>query len=777
MTLNVRPRKTVVPILWFVLLIPLLAFAQDTSQTAPYIYYLSNVAHGLVIERADGSDSRILAADSIPAEHSALDHVEWSVSGEWVSWMSRGENGGIAMPSSGWIARTDGSLRLQRLDEMGGTVFALKWSPTADVLFVAHSDSSALRLMIIDVNQDRILAQTDYESTGQYGPWAEGIQTDWLADGSGVAFALDLSDTFLLDLLGTDNHLNTRLLNKSIGPLFSLVNGRAFYYTQATGAAKPELVMEDLATHKQLLVESGRDPDVYYQVYWNQSMKAALIFGVNCRAHPCSYRLHWMNWERGETREIADNLAPSGSSNMPFRNFMTIQPLWSPDERFAMLWDESTHALQLIDGETGGITPIEIEGVEQALYWVWVAKQPYVLLQTDTSTSIYRFDLNTHAVTTLDYQTDNLLKGIVPSPDGRILGFNGFNTSNDAVDLQTGREWKWPHHSLGASAGPILNYLWSDDSHWFMTGEMTAFAGGGPGPSGVTVLNTDTTVRRELSVCWSLGQCAGFVPERVIAHLKPGSERPIIQEPILSLLHEGKVSGVAWSPDGKKIASYSANSLTGSLNIWDVSGTPRLEVTYETTQAYGLYPAATNLFWSADGKTITVSDQTVQESWDLETGTMLSSGDATGFASPDGKLGITLENTWHDVAIVTTASHETLAQFSFDEQILWTGWSSDSQTAFLQMPGEQLGVWNRGELRTLDAKNLAVYSADYHEGGRWIVGGSLFQRVHVWDAKTGERMRDLNWYATGLALSPNGSLLAAAGTRLVTIWDTVRFGK
>ena len=85
-------------------------------------------------------------------------------------------------------------------------------------------------------------------------------------------------------------------------------------------------------------------------------------------------------------------------------------------------------------------------------------------------------------------------------------------------------------------------------------------------------------------------------------------------------------------------------------------------------------------------------------------------------------------------------------------------------------------MWDRGGNKTLNAPE-DVYSADVRPNGNIIVGASLYHRIYVWDAATGERLTDLNWYAKGVALSPDGKRLAAAGSRLVTIWDVSDLAK
>lgn len=62
--------------------------SQADADLAPYLYYHSDLAGGMVLERADGTDSRMLVEDvsspGAPTRHSSL--IEWSPSGQYYLW-------------------------------------------------------------------------------------------------------------------------------------------------------------------------------------------------------------------------------------------------------------------------------------------------------------------------------------------------------------------------------------------------------------------------------------------------------------------------------------------------------------------------------------------------------------------------------------------------------------------------------------------------------------------------------------------------------------------
>ncbi len=52
---------------------------------APYLYYYSDVLNGFVIERADGTDSRVIAQGvMISPARAVVQNTSWSASGKWL---------------------------------------------------------------------------------------------------------------------------------------------------------------------------------------------------------------------------------------------------------------------------------------------------------------------------------------------------------------------------------------------------------------------------------------------------------------------------------------------------------------------------------------------------------------------------------------------------------------------------------------------------------------------------------------------------------------------
>ena len=89
-------QKIVLLLLSFVLITLTLPQANLSAQAnppsdAPYIYYYSDWLDSFVIERADGSDSRLFGEGLIPDKTDMIGGGGWSPSGEWFAFLALGQ--------------------------------------------------------------------------------------------------------------------------------------------------------------------------------------------------------------------------------------------------------------------------------------------------------------------------------------------------------------------------------------------------------------------------------------------------------------------------------------------------------------------------------------------------------------------------------------------------------------------------------------------------------------------------------------------------------------
>jgi WD40 repeat protein/serine/threonine protein kinase len=183
--------------------------------------------------------------------------------------------------------------------------------------------------------------------------------------------------------------------------------------------------------------------------------------------------------------------------------------------------------------------------------------------------------------------------------------------------------------------------------------------------------------------------------------------------------HTGQVASVAYSPDGKRLASASYG---GTTKVWDAQTGQELLT---------LKGGGNSVAFSPDGERLSNGEKV----WDAQTGRELLSfkgaGDGVAY-SPDGTR-------------LATGSEDNMVK-------VW-----DAQTG--------------KELLTLKGHNGHVYTVVFSPDGKRLASGSADNTVKVWDAQTGRELLSLKDAGFGVAFSPDGKRLASVAGKTVKLWD------
>src|SRR5690606_29172202 len=106
------------------------------DEAPPYLYYYSRMLGGIIIERADGTDSRHIAADVIPPNMTGLGGPGWSPSGKYFA--AYQVSYGVYTGSRGnpYIINAQGEA-LSSWISLVATTIQMQWSPAGeDILLI-----------------------------------------------------------------------------------------------------------------------------------------------------------------------------------------------------------------------------------------------------------------------------------------------------------------------------------------------------------------------------------------------------------------------------------------------------------------------------------------------------------------------------------------------------------------------------------------------------------------------------------------------------------------
>ncbi len=198
--------------------------------------------------------------------------------------------------------------------------------------------------------------------------------------------------------------------------------------------------------------------------------------------------------------------------------------------------------------------------------------------------------------------------------------------------------------------------------------------------------------------------------------------------------HSEIVSSVAFSPDGKVLASGSHDK---TVKLWNV------EIGQEIRTLTAHSDWVNSVAFSPDGKTLASGsrDKTVKL-WNIETGEELKT--------------LTAHSDW----------------------VRLVAFSPDGKTLASASKDKTIKLWNAAtgqEIKTLTGHSESVWSIAFSFDGKTLASGSGDKTIKLWNVQTGKEIKSFAGHSddiNSVAFSPDGKLLASGSSdKTIKLWD------
>lgn len=242
---------------------------------------------------------------------------------------------------------------------------------------------------------------------------------------------------------------------------------------------------------------------------------------------------------------------------------------------------------------------------------------------------------------------------------------------------------------------------------------------------------------------------------------------------------EGPINDLEWTGDGKAIFSAGGDALLSRWKLADYTETRPIEVIGGAVNAFDVSP---------DGKRVVTGDQIGRVwTWDLGARARIQAYDRGGYSaiydvaySPDGGR-IAIAGSDRLVRVIDVKSGQEVAKLSPSADAASNRavrFSPDGKLLATAGDDHHIVLWNTSNWkkeRTLDGHDGTVAALAFSPDGKRLVSGGNDQMVRVWDVASGDELATFEGHqdvVTGVDVSPDGKRAASASRdRTALVWE------
>ena len=246
----------------------------------------------------------------------------------------------------------------------------------------------------------------------------------------------------------------------------------------------------------------------------------------------------------------------------------------------------------------------------------------------------------------------------------------------------------------------------------------------------------------------------------------------------IKLVHMGSVNGLAYSADGKRLATASSDNVA---RIWDASnGSLVFSLTGHTAPI-------SSIAYSRDGRRLaTASQDGTVRIWDALKGQQVgmfngNSGPLNAIAyAPDG-TGLVVGSSDKTAKMLDAVDgHLLFTLRGHSDSVNSVAFSADGKFIATASSDHTAKMWSAGNgrpLLTLHGHSGAVNGVAFSPNGQFLATASSDNTVRLWDARKGLQVRNLRQSGSvrSVAFSADGKRLATASSdNTASLWDAVK---